>query len=271
MSEDKDPKSQVVKEIIATAKDDPDVQAAGRNLAKAARTVTEFINLALLPVSAANWGVERARKYFKEGFGSEFEPYVSNIPLENIKEPPSEIAGPALQGIAWSLDHDVLKDMFMRLLASAMDSRKVDASHPAFVRVVQQLSPDEADLLNKIFNALSPEGALPIVCLRVETAGTPGYQERARHIARLSDDETGEPSSLENFPFWLDNWQRLGVVEVRYDTFIHPAKDAYSWVVDERPEYRDLKSTLSDDQTIEVKNGLFRLTAFGSRLAEALR
>lgn len=269
MSEEKDPKDQVVKEIIATAKDDPDVQAAGRNLAKAAKTVTEFINIALLPLSAANWGVERARDYFKGRFESEFKPYISDIPLEDIREPPGEIAGPALQGIAWSLEHEVLKDMFMRLLASAMDTRRKDESHPAFVRVVQELSAQEATLLNKTFNSLSSTPGLPVALLRVATANEPGFEEPVKHLANLVD-ENHNPARSENFPFWLDNWHRLGIVEVLYDTWLEPEKERYEWVK-KRPEYQEVHEGLKENEQIVIVKGVVRFTQFGAKLAAALK
>lgn len=66
------------------------------------------------------------------------------VPAERRVEPPPEIVGPAVMDMVFLDDDSLARKMFIRLLARAMDKERQNEAHPAFVRVIEQLSPDEA-------------------------------------------------------------------------------------------------------------------------------
>lgn len=92
----------LVGEIIKAAGDNPEVKEAGKNLGKTALTITKIINNALLPIAAVNFAFDKARIYYKEKFQQELSQKTSAIPSESIIEPKASIAGPALQGLAFT-------------------------------------------------------------------------------------------------------------------------------------------------------------------------
>jgi hypothetical protein len=69
--------------VIKVAGDHPDVKSAGSNLAKSAKTLTEFINVGLLPIAAVNFGYEKARLYFQQRFPADVEA-VAGVSRQNI-------------------------------------------------------------------------------------------------------------------------------------------------------------------------------------------
>src|SRR5712692_5071017 len=92
----------LVGEILKAAGDNPQVKEAGANLGQTALTITKTINNALLPLAAVNFAFDKARKYFAEKFESDLSAKASAIPVECLVEPKASIAGPALQGLAFT-------------------------------------------------------------------------------------------------------------------------------------------------------------------------
>src|SRR5574340_702468 len=95
--------------------------------------VTKAINTALLPIAALNFGIERARIYFEKHFASDLSAKANSIPPQQVVEPKASVAGPALQGLAYSHDEADLKELYLNRLAASMDGRVSDKVHPAFV------------------------------------------------------------------------------------------------------------------------------------------
>ena len=136
----------VAGEVLRVAKNNPDARAAGQNLARSFKTVTETINVALLPLAMINYGMKRARHYFENKFPEEMGELLATIPDGELVEPKASVAGPALQGLAYSHDEDELKALYLGLLATAMDGRVQDEAHPAYAEIIRQLSANELNL-----------------------------------------------------------------------------------------------------------------------------
>ena len=128
----------VVGELIKTAAHNPSVRAAGGELGKAAHTIAKTINIALLPLAAINFGYERAKHYFDENFRPDLEAKLAGLSAEEIVEPKASLAGPVLQGLAFTHEEAALKDMYLNLLASAMKRGEATRAHPAFAEVIKE-------------------------------------------------------------------------------------------------------------------------------------
>ncbi len=150
--------------VYDAVKYDPGMTVAKQQLVKTATTLTKAINVALLQIAALNYGYEKAKAYFTEKFESEMNEKASTIPPDQVVEPKASVAGPALQGLAFSHEEPDLKEMYLNLLKSAMDGRMAEQAHPAFVETIRQLTADEARLLKLVLECNSP---LPIVEIRI--------------------------------------------------------------------------------------------------------
>jgi hypothetical protein len=129
-----------VGEIIKAAGDSQEAKQAGSNIGKAAVTITAAINNCLLPIAAVNYGFEKARFYFNNFFQTDIKAATADIPEEDLIEPKPSIAAPALQALAFAHEEPDLKDLYLKLLACAMDSRNSSKAHPAFVEIIRQLT-----------------------------------------------------------------------------------------------------------------------------------
>lgn len=256
----------IVTEIIKAAGGNPKVKEAGGNLGQAAVTLTKTINNALLPLAAVNFAFDKAREYFNNKFQQDISEKAASIPPEYLIEPKASVAGPALQSLAFSHEEPNLKAMYLNLLATAMDNRVATNAHPAFVEIIKQLDSEDAQLL---LDALRSEGAIPIVQIHSKLKNNVGYRVLLTHLLNLNDSETGTVVENPQLPAVIDNWLRLGLVEVAYDKHIN-SPGIYSWV-EQRPEFIRLsESNNFNESKVEYQKGLLYRTAFGNKFAEAV-
>jgi hypothetical protein len=86
-------------------------------------------------------------------FFARVERKVAAVPAERQQPAPATIAAPAALHCALLGDGDdvaELREMFENLLAASMDRDTAAAAHPAFVSMIQQLTPTEARILRSI-------------------------------------------------------------------------------------------------------------------------
>ena len=79
--------------------------------------------------------------------------------------PPPYIAVPAVEALRYTAEEPALCEMYLHLLATAMDSRTVPLAHPAFAEIIRQLTPDEA----RIINLFAQFNSLPVVWIQTGT------------------------------------------------------------------------------------------------------
>ena len=256
----------LIGELIRAGGDNPNVKAAGNELGKTALAITKTINNALLPLAAINFAFDKARSYFSERFQADLAEKAASIPVENLVEPKASIAGPALQGLAFSHEEQDLKNMYLNLLASAMDGRVAEDAHPAFVEIIRQLSAEDAQLVR---GALRSPNSIGIVELRLQTSGTKGFRTLARHLLNLRNSESGQPVENPRLPALVDNWIRLGLVDVTYERSLTGA-DSYAWV-EKRPELLRLRAAHeSESDKVTFHGGVLTRTSFGQQFAKAV-
>lgn len=248
----------IVSELIKTAGNTPEAKEAAKNLGESAVILSKTIKNCLLPLAAVNYAFDKARVYFTENFDKEIHEKTSSIPAENLIEPKGSIAGPTLQGIAFSHEEPNIKEMYLNLLKTSMDNRTSHAAHPAFVEIIKQLTSEEAVLLRDVLLSYGP---IPLAQIKA-TRKSGGFNIKIKHLAALSNANTQEPVIDKQFPAMVDNWVRLGLVEVTYQSFLNDAK-RYDWVKI-RPEYIQLEATTNKEfETISFDKGLMAPTDLG--------
>jgi hypothetical protein len=247
-------------ELLEAARETGELKAAARTAA-ARVAVQERIKLRLLKPFARMIGV--SEDYFKDTFPEEMAAKTAHIPDEHMITPTASIAVPAMQGLSYSFEEPDLKELYLNLLTIAVDDRRADDAHPAFVEVIKQLSAEEARLLNQLLT----QRVSPIVRLRNHREETGGYAPKMTHLLNVCNIETAEPAELPQMPAWVDNWVRLGLVEVSYGVYL-VEEARYDWV-DSRPEYLRIAQE-PDIERLEIQKGVISRTAFGERFLRAV-
>ena len=246
------------------AKDSPELSEAGENFATSALIVSKAVKNVLLPIAAVNFAFDKGREYFENSFQKDLEKMAENIPPENIVEPDASVAAGALQGLAFSHGENALKEMYLALIATAMDKENKENAHPAFAEIIKQLSGVEAAALSSFLK--NADKQLPICEVRQINKIDRESYTLLRHLLDWQDMSIGGRKENPQGTAMVENWRRLGLVEVDYTkTFV--ASGAYDWIP-MRSEVTAIQ--LKDGFDIRYVKGILYLTDFGKSFADAV-
>ena len=132
---------------------------------------------------------------------------LKHIPEENLVEPEPYVAVPALQQLSYSLDSEALRELYANLLASSMNIDTKGLVHPSFVDIIKQLTPDEAKLLNYIYNQANRGIAIIDVEMRID-GGKNGVLSLLKSFSNVYDDILDDP---DHYLVCIDNLLRLNL------------------------------------------------------------
>lgn len=172
--------------------------------AKLVGLLPETINRLLLPVY--QW-VEEG-KYNLEETKKLLAIKLENVAKEDLIQPETYIAVPALQYISYCMDNEELRDMYANLLASSMNKVVKNDVHPSYVEIIKQLCPDEAKILKKILETHN----WPLIHIKYFFPDKKGYFYQVRNFS-----DVGYLANCE-YPYWIaryiSNLERLGLIEI---------------------------------------------------------
>lgn len=222
------------------------------------------INKLLAPLF---WFAGYRRDYFESGaFAEDMAEKMASVPHEELVSPAPNVAAQAMEGLSYSLDEPDLKEMYLNLLATASDRRNAAGAHPSYASVIRQLSAEEASLLPRF---LANRAGEPMAEIRMKlNEPKRGFHTLTRHVVDLRSPETSQPIVLADWPIYVDNWVRLGLVEADYLTH-RVAEDAYDFVR-ERDEFTRLEVSADESYELAVEKGLLKPTDFGTRFRLAV-
>lgn len=249
-----------------------EMRETGTSLARSAKLVATTIETTLLPLAAVNYVMGKAKVYFQDRFGPKLNELASSIPADDVREPKASVAGPALQGLAFSHEEPSLESMYLNLLTTAMDGRtSPDSAHPAFVEVIKQLSAYEATLLKEIFLI---QKSKPVAAMRLELAPGPdgrtrGIQGLLRHVVDIRDTATGELLEIADLSSMIDNWQRLGLIHVDFNRQLAHQR-AYEWINSHPTIARLREQHHRNGNVTSLQTGIIERTDFGHNFAKAV-
>jgi hypothetical protein len=250
------------------AEDTPEMKLAATQYAKRI-AVKETIILRLYRPLGRLFGI--SRDYFDTDFATDMAEKTADIPEEDMVTPKASVAGPAIQGLTYTLDEPNLKEMYLNLLKTATDGRRPGAAHPSFAEIIRQISTEEASLL------LTCLGAGPITIARIKAMVLARVNEyNVLRSTLISFAIEGEPDEAPMTPVYVDNWVRLGLVSVTFteQLTVHAGAttvDPYAWVED-HPVYLRLmeQHDRPGEQQVAYDRGVMRATDFGLRFREAV-
>lgn len=170
---------------------------------KALELVNKSVNTALAPISGFIWSYEKIKGFISEKVSEKLH----GVPPEDIIAPKPHIAVPAIEALRYTGSEEELSDMYANLLASSMDIKTATNAHPSFVEIIKQMTPDEAKLMRYFSNT----SILPLITLRIETAGSGGH-DVIKHFSFFGEKAECSHSTL--VPSYLDNLSRLGLIKI---------------------------------------------------------
>src|SRR3954464_3407914 len=131
----------------------------------------------------------------------------SAIPPARRRTPNATLALKALAGVVRSAG--TVRDSYLSLLTATMDRAVADDVHPAFIDLLGQLSDDELLLLA----TLGGPGPYPLVSVSSRLRHGGASRVELHHFSLLG--ERAGCARPDRTPAYLDNLNRLGLVEIR--------------------------------------------------------
>lgn len=118
------------------------LQPAVKEIGKGLEDIAKTANLILAPFTLCGAYSTRFRKWCKR--------LENEIDEKNMQEAQPNILIPTLAGLAINPDETLLGEMFFNILKSSIDKTKQKFLSPAFPKILEQLSKDEAVILTLI-------------------------------------------------------------------------------------------------------------------------
>lgn len=132
------------------------------------------------------------------------------IPTDRLTDPNKQVTTAALDSMLFCSDNDLMREMFIKIMVSTMDTTRCKYAHPSFPHILKQLSPIDAQVFtmirpNRFYNILNkPNGK----CLKVD--------ERKYIIV----DEMPDFSLSDNTPLSFAVLSMLGLIAISEGTTI---------------------------------------------------
>lgn len=216
-------------------------------------TVRTVRSLLIKPVAGMVNGIE----YCGEWISSRVAERLESIPKENIVEPDVRVSWPALQAFVYTGEDATIREMFVNLLSSDMNSETKSNVHPAFVEMIKQMTGFEARVLKVIY----PLSGSIMMEHRRFLAGGQGFNTIER---KFSFDVEGS-TSIE-IEVACNNLSRLGLL---FQTDAkHPADKALQKMKDDYLSEVNEKIPPDMDGSNDISLEGIYITALGRRFAQ---
>ncbi|MEQ1535850.1 MAG: DUF4393 domain-containing protein [Burkholderiaceae bacterium] len=229
-----------------------------RQVGLALETVLGLGNTLLWPVALAN---ERARIALVKNLQAYRERMV-NVPEKDVIQVAPEIGVPIAEKLAYVNDIG-LTSLYVELLAKASTVTSVAKAHPSFVNVINNLSPDEA-LLLQVFMSRDHLPFARVDLIHGDTGQ--GYQVLKDVV--IPENVAQTLAYPENVSAYFSNLAGLGLVQLDHDGQL---KD--------EPQYAELESLWlkqlegsappNSNKKVSATRGTIDVTAFGRQFISA--
>lgn len=180
------------------------------------------------------------------------------IPEENLKDPELHLLGPAIEASRYYIESAELRNMFANLIASSIDSRASEKTHPSFVEIIKQMSPLDA----RNFQLFKIDYPFPIVEYHI-TNPEGNYTKLASNIFlgdKVISDYQLMSSSIENI-------SRLGLVTINYTESLKN-DDLYKEFENNELFYhfkKQYQQQINDTyEKLEIHRGVTKITQLGN-------
>jgi hypothetical protein len=204
--------------------------------------------------------------YFQVVFPEQLAEKVSRIPEEHVQEPKPYIVVPAVENLKNVTEEESLRDLYLNLIATAMDDRNSDSdSHPSFVKVVSQLGAEEARILSMFIRRDTVDAT---AVLQQHFDGEDGQSKGHLPISGYLWGMVKEDDDYYAFPgmsLYLTNWARLGLITIDMASSL-TLEESYDWV-QRTDEYKAAKDLYGD--AVKFNKGAWWLTDYARSFGKA--
>lgn len=208
----------------------PTAQESGKTMA----IIPRAINAALVPLQRWIMHQEYSLEETKKLLAKKLE----KVGAEKIVSPEAYVAIPAIQAISYSMDSEVLRNMYANLLAKAMRVDVKENVHPSFVEIIKQMSPRDA----LIFHEIMKSDVAPIIDLYIKVGS--GMENMVYNITWITE------YSYSDVSVSIDNIKRMGLIEIPSDRWYSDEK--YYDRIRSTSIYKNIEKQLEEKRNGEI-------------------
>lgn len=232
----------------------PSVKAVGQAL----ETVFEFSMSFLLPVKLLN---EKFKMNFKKRI-TEYGKKLEEIPEDKRCEVHPQFGTPIVEKLSYTTN-DEIADLFTTLLANASNTDMVNTAHPAFISIIERLSPDEA----KIIKYLKGKKEIQYCDFRGNIKEGNGFRTIKEHATLIPQEVHLEFPN--NVSAYLANFISLGILYDMDGTY-KVDQTIYN-KIQEVYDFENLKTQLVPNifQEVVTNKSYYKVTDFGKLFIQA--
>ncbi|MCT9388138.1 DUF4393 domain-containing protein [Acinetobacter baumannii] len=211
------------------------------------------------------WANARAKIALEENLET-YRDRLKDIPPEQISIAPPEVAMPILEKIGY-VTNEELRNLYIELLAKASIKDLNNQAHPSFVNIINNLSPDEA----KLVQHLLPKNKIPFIkiVLNYANGGSIDIESLVIRVPNLSLDFP------ENLDAYISNLVGAGLLEVKEGTYLVDETNYLAHM-----EYFESKKPSYDisyqnyekakEKPYEAEKGIIQITKLGHMFFKAV-
>ncbi len=208
----------------------PAVQEAGKFAARIPHAINAALSDLDIWILKKEYNIDKTKKLLACK--------LENIEPEKIVTPETYVAVPAIQSISYSMDSEELRNLYANLLAKSMNSDTKDFVHPAFVEIIRQMSPIDAQIFENIRN--TDPRPLITISMRLSDGGLIPLYKNCSWIREFS---------LQQCCTSFNNLSRLKLINL-------PATGAYTYENHYTPVRQNILFTEAEKHAKEqLKNG----------------
>ena len=238
------------------------LQPSVKQLGQSLETVMKTLNVTLAPFRLIVYGWDKIEKEVLPSIARK----VRKIPEERRIKPNPSIAGPALEALRFTVDQPELREMFENLLATSMDSEKVQSAHPSFVEIIKQISPDEARII-RLFIENDHFPSISVLAADKIRYDLPmgNYNTLVANFCLMAEQASCDHPGL--ILTYVDNLRRLGFIEIFEGK--HIAKPGYYNAIEKHPIIKatidNITAHFGDARKPLIQKETIRVTALGKQ------
>lgn len=244
-------------------------QPGVKKVGQALSTVLDLSNTVLMPIKLLN---EKVKANFNSNM-KRYEQKLNDIENDKILPVPPEIGIPILEKFTYYTNEE-LAGLFVNLLAAASSKDTICDAHPSYIYIVEQLSVDEARILN--FIAQNKRETIPFVYLKANVKGKNPVKDFIKNLNMI----TLLPDKIELlFPekiqMYLENLCSKKLLESYWDCSDPSCMEEYEGLRFKTDKMKEsfeeaIKSYDVIFEEPEVRLGFCRLTSLGSSFLSAV-
>lgn len=232
----------------------PSVQVIGKSL----KAVLEFVSTPFMALQLQN---DKNKLNLKKRL-DEYAQKLDSIPEDKRCEVHPQIGLPIIEKLTYTTC-DEIADLFTSLLASASSIDTANTAHPAFISMIERMSPDEA----RILEYLKDKENIEYCDINARSNQTSGYNTIFEHVTMIEDDVA--LIYPKNTNAYLANFVSLGILRDEKGTF-RMDKTQYNRIrkkchIEELTE----KLVPTIHKSIEVEESYYQVTPFGRLFIQA--